>query len=211
MTTPTTTRQMARAEREDLAAFLATLTPEQWNQPTLCADWKVRDVVAHVLSYDELGPVGIAARIAKGWFILNRTNAIGVAEYNTRTPEQLLALLNSHLDPHGLTATFGGMVALVDGLIHHQDIRRSLGRPRDIPPERLRRALALALLAPPVGAFLRARGLRLIATDIDWTSGHGPEIHGPGEAILMAIAGRPAALHELTGPGLATLTNRVHH
>ena len=30
------TMRLARDERADLADFLATLTPEQWNGPTLC-------------------------------------------------------------------------------------------------------------------------------------------------------------------------------
>ncbi len=47
---------LARAEREDLLDLLLTLTPEQWRAPSLCAGWTVRDVVAHVLSYEELGP-----------------------------------------------------------------------------------------------------------------------------------------------------------
>jgi len=28
--------ELARAEREDFAAFLETLTPQQWEAPTLC-------------------------------------------------------------------------------------------------------------------------------------------------------------------------------
>ena len=35
--------------------------------------------------------------------------------------------------------------------------------------------------------------------------GRHPEVRGPGEAILLAIAGRDAAVDELSGPGLATL------
>jgi hypothetical protein len=53
------------------------------------------------------------------------------------------------------------------------------------------------------------RGLRLVATDVDWQHGAGPEVTGPGEALRMALAGRPAALADLTGPGLAVLTGRV--
>jgi uncharacterized protein (TIGR03083 family) len=47
-------RRVARDERADLASFLATLSPQQWEAPTLCVGWRVRDVVAHVISYDEL-------------------------------------------------------------------------------------------------------------------------------------------------------------
>ncbi|HEX3827439.1 MAG TPA: maleylpyruvate isomerase family mycothiol-dependent enzyme [Sporichthyaceae bacterium] len=205
----TETKRLAQQERADLAAFLATLRPGQWEHATLCRDWRVREVVAHVLSYDELDLCGLITRFVRARFLPDRANALGVAEYSTYEPERLLMLLNGHLCPRGLPAAFGGRIALVDGLIHHQDIRRSLGMPRIIAPERLRVALSFALIAPPIGAFWRARGLRLIATDLDWTSGRGPELRGPGEALLLAIAGRHAATSELSGPGRPVLVRRL--
>jgi hypothetical protein len=60
-----------------------------------------------------------------------------------------------------------------------------------------------------VKAKQRATGLRFTATDVTWTHGDGPEVQGPGEAILLALAGRPVALDELTGDGLASLRGRV--
>ena len=36
------------SERRGLAELLASLTDEQWETPSLCADWRVRDVAAHV-------------------------------------------------------------------------------------------------------------------------------------------------------------------
>lgn len=50
---------------------------------------------------------------------------------------------------------------------------------------------------------------RLIATDIDWAYGEGLEVAGPGEALLMAMAARPDALNQLTGPGKALLAQRI--
>lgn len=202
-------QQMAIEERADFADFLATLAPEQWEAPTLCADWRVRDVVAHVISYDALGVRDVIARFVKGRLQLNRINALGVAEFHTRSPDALVAYLRQHLEPRGIPAAFGGMIALVDALIHQQDIRRPLGMPREIPPERLDRALRSALLAPPIGAFLRARGLRLVATDLDWSAGRGLEVRGPGESILMALAGRRDVVHELAGPGRSKLAGRI--
>ena len=76
----------ARAEREDLLDLLEGLTPEQWNAPSLCEGWTVRDVVAHVLSYDELGPRELATRFARGRFLVDRTNAVGLADDAGRTP-----------------------------------------------------------------------------------------------------------------------------
>ena len=202
-------RRLAREERADLAAFLKSLSPEQWEAPTLCTRWRVRDVVAHLLSYDELGRGALMQRFAKGRFWLNRVNAVGVAEYSRRTPEELLAFLDAHLDPSGLPALFGGMVSLIDGTIHHQDIRRPLGMPRDIPPERLLAALQCALYAPAVRGAWRARGVRLVATDLDWSFGRGPEVHGPGEALLMTMAARRGVVGELSGPGQPKLATRL--
>jgi uncharacterized protein (TIGR03083 family) len=198
---------MARAERADLADFLTTLSPQDWAAPTLCSKWTVKDVVAHVISYEELGVAGLLRRFAKGWVV--RANEVGVDEFAALTPQQLLAFLHDHLTPKGLTAGFGGMIALVDGTVHHQDIRRSLGRPRAVPEDRLQRVLGLVPGNPRLGAGRRIRGLRLRANDIDWEHGRGPEVTGSGEALLMAMTGRPAALADLDGPGLPTLAKRL--
>ena len=40
-------KELARAERTQLATLLHSLTPQQWQTPSLCAGWSVRDVVAH--------------------------------------------------------------------------------------------------------------------------------------------------------------------
>jgi uncharacterized protein (TIGR03083 family) len=202
-------KRLAHDERADFAAFLATLSPEQWDAPSLCAGWRVRDVVAHVISYDELSTRDLLGRFAKGRFLPDRVNAIGLAEYNTRSPDELLTVLEDHLEPRGLTAGFGGMIALTDGLIHQQDIRRPLGMPRDIPPQRLLPALRLALFAPVIRGFWRVRGVRLAATDVDWSFGTGPEARGPAESLLMAIAGRRCAVEELSGPGQRKLADRM--
>jgi uncharacterized protein (TIGR03083 family) len=202
-------KPLARDERADFAAFLATLSPEQWDAPTLCEGWRVRDVVAHVISYEQLSMRGLAGRFVKGRFLPDRVNAVGVAEYQRRRPEELLALLKDHIEPQGLTAAFGGMIALVDGLIHHQDIRRPLGMPRDIPPERLLPALRGALTAPVIRGFSRVRGVRLVATDVGWSTGSGPEVRGPAEALLMTIAGRRGVVQELSGPGRHKLAERI--
>jgi uncharacterized protein (TIGR03083 family) len=199
----------ARAEREDLLELVEGLTPEQWRAPSLCAGWTVHDVVAHVLRYDELGPPQLAARFARGLFLVDRTNAVGLREYRRRTPAGLVELLRAHLTPTGLTAGLGGAIALTDGLVHQQDIRRPLGVPRTIPAERLLPALRTALFGPVLRGVLRVRDVRLVATDLDWAFGRGPEVHGTAEALLMAVAGRKAVADELSGPGRARVAQRL--
>lgn len=203
------TKQMARDEREEFASFLEGLTPQQWNSPTLCDKWTVREVAVHTVSYDELTTGGLVGRFLKGRLNTDRINAIGVADYADRSGEEIVALIRAHTEPHGLTGGFGGKIALTDGMIHQQDIRRSLGLPRTIDPERLRTALDFARFAPTIRGAWRARGVRLVATDLPWSHGRGPEVRGSGEALLMAMAGRRAALYDLDGPGKATLAQHV--
>ena len=97
--------------------------------------------------------------------------------------------MTDHLQPRGLPATLGGRVALVETLIHHQDIRRALARPRPAPAERLLPALRVALIAPDIGGLWRIRGVRMVATDLRFSAGAGPEVRGAAEALLMAMAG----------------------
>jgi uncharacterized protein (TIGR03083 family) len=207
--TPTDTMQMARDEREEFAALLEGLTPQQWNSPTLCESWIVREVAVHTVSYDELTTGGLVGRFLKGRLNTDRINAIGVADYADRAPEQIIAMIRANTEPHGLTGGFGGRIALTDGMIHQQDIRRSIGLPRTIDAERLRTALDFARFAPTVRGAWRARGVRLVATDLDWAHGKGPEVRGSGEALLMAMAGRRAALADLDGPGKAKLAHHI--
>ena len=204
-----TCMDLARAERADLLALLTDLAPHQWDSPTLCTGWRVRDVVAHMISYEGLDRREVYRRFVRARFSPGRANDIGVAELRDAGPAELIALLEQRLEPSGLTTGFGGRVALLDGMIHQQDIRRPLGAMRTIPAERLLPALSFARFAPPIRAFWRARGLRLIATDLDWSAGRGPEVRGPAEPLLMAIAGRRGVVHELSGPGQTTLSARI--
>lgn len=199
--------EMATAERTDLADFLATLTPEQWKAPSLCEGWRVRDVVAHVMSFDGVSPLGMFRRAIRAQFV--HINQVGVDELALLSTEQLLQRLRAHLRPQGLATTFGGRLALLDVTIHHQDIRRPLGMPREIPAERLRWVLNASIRSPELPGWHLARGLRLAPTDLDCSHGSGPEVTGPAEALLMAIIGRRSAIGELAGPGQPKVAGRL--
>lgn len=202
-----TLMELAYDERVELAEYLASLTPHEWTMQSLCRDWTVKDVVAHVVSYEGLSRLGLAMRFLRGRIV--RANEVGVREFAPLSPVELVDFLRRHLRPTGLTAAFGGMIGLVDGTVHHQDIRRALGHPRVVPAERLERILPLVPGNPRLGAGRRIRGLRLAATDVRWQHGDGQEVTGPGEALLMAMTGRADALAELSGPGCSTLAGRM--
>lgn len=201
--------ELATEERRDLADYLDTLTEEEWEQPSLCPGWSVRDVVGHVPSYDALGWPASMVLMARERFSLDRCNQVGVDRSRRLGTEELVARLREHAVPRGITTLFRCAVALTDGMIHHQDIRRALGHPRTVPPERLVAALKFTPRAWALPAPANARGLRVVATDVDCAFGTGAEVRGPGEALLVALAGRAQSLTELDGPGLETLAVRL--
>lgn len=84
-------------------------------------------------------------------------------------------------------------------MIHEQDNRRPLGLPRQMPAQRITTVLELASTAPALGAAPRVAGLKLTATDVDWSSGEGPEVRGRAEPLLVAIAGRRGVTPALGG------------
>lgn len=200
---------LAAEERRDLADYLGTLTDSEWSQPSLCPGWSVRDVVGHIASYDVLGWPATLGLLARSGFSLARANAAGVAASASLSRSELVSRLRECAEPRGITRGFGCAIALTDGIIHQQDIRRALGHPRTVPSPRLLAALSFLPRARVLPSPGNLRGIRVVATDVAWSHGSGPSVRGPGEALLLALAGRPVALRELSGPGLAVLAARV--
>lgn len=202
-------RELATAERASLLELIETLTPEQWAASSLCEGWTVRDVVAHHFSYDMLTPAQTARRVIAGLRYPGGPNALGIEYLAEQSNDELIETVRRHLDPRGLVTAFGCRVALTDSMHHQQDIRRPLGLPRTIPAERIVPALNFSIWAPPIRGVVHGRGVRLIADDLDWAFGRGPEVHGSGEAVLMALGGRGDALRDLTGSGRDRLARNL--
>lgn len=201
--------ELATDERRELAALLEDLAPHEWEQQSLCRAWRVRDVVAHLISYEDLGVQALVKTAAASCMRPAAMNARTLAPLRRLTIEELLTRVRERTVPRGLTALGGGMVALTDGMIHQQDIRRPLNRPRDIPAERLRPVLDRIRRVPLLPSAKLMRGLRFVATDLDWATGEGPEVHGPGETLLLAAAGRDIPLDGITGDGATMLRHRL--
>jgi uncharacterized protein (TIGR03083 family) len=207
--------RMVGQERQEILSFLCALTPAQWQTPSLCAGWRVQDVAVHLLvdePFRELGwPRGLA-KLASMGFSVHRANAWVVQHNAARDTEDVLAIWQRSLPPGPVARRLGAGTCLRAGVIHHQDMRRPLGLPRVIPAERLKGVLD-AIITPKggvnIGSRQRAAGLRLTATDAGWAHGNGPRIEGPGEALIMALAGRAAGLAELEGDGLPILQART--
>lgn len=200
-------QNMARAEHEAFADLLAELEPEQWQAPTLCRGWTVRDVAAHTIAYLGQTVPRLVVNMGRSRGDIDRLNTRGLDALAGCEPGQLIALMRRDVAPSGAGALYGSRVALIECLIHQQDIRRPLALTRTIPVERVRTALNFARMSPVIGGARRTRGIRLIAADMDWAAGRGVELRGSGEALLLAMTGRIGAVAgELTGDGLARLS-----
>ncbi|MBF4997570.1 maleylpyruvate isomerase family mycothiol-dependent enzyme [Nocardia sp. BSTN01] len=199
---PVHTAELLADERAELIALLRDLSDDEWEASSLCAGWRVRDVVSHLL-YDEITPLGYARFALRRRMNTDRING----DLVDRTRELTTADLLDRFERCGRRITrLLPRIGLADILVHQQDIRRPLGRPRTIPAARV-----IAVLEHPdpfatPGRY--TRGLRFVATDMEWASGTGPEVRGPGEALALAVVGRPVVLDELTGDGVATLRQR---
>lgn len=205
-------RNMVWAEQDELRELLASLATDDWDKPTLCGSWKVRDVVAHLISMNQAGLAGfLQATVSINWF-----NSTGVKRRASQTPEELLDAFEKVMGIRGLGRLVPPSAMLVEVLVHSQDIRRSLGLQREIAAERLHvllpRSVSVASYVPGfgfTGGRWRARGLRLCAIDLGWSWGTGPEVSGPAEALLLAVLGRTAALADLSGNGVPALASRM--
>jgi uncharacterized protein (TIGR03083 family) len=194
------------AEQEDLVALCTGLSDDQWSHASLCSRWTVRQTVVHVAWHIHRSPSQVAgAFLSTLIYGSTKGPARQIARDETVTTPALIEWLRGPGQCDRVN--FGELV------IHRQDIRRPLGLVRDVPPERVRPILDYSLtrvgssaLVP--GAGKRAAGLRLVATDMTWSSGDGPEVRGKAEAILMAVNGRCAALADLDGPGVQLLGSR---
>jgi uncharacterized protein (TIGR03083 family) len=209
-------RAMMWDEVEDLGALAHELADEEFERPSLCDGWKVRHIYGHMGfgHTTRMGPfllklASYKGNIPKGSFELSQSFVDGW------TPAQIVdfwdtVMVQQH-PRRGISLLIKDHEGFLDHLIHNQDIRRPLGRPREIPEERLVAALdVLPRIKTPLFATKPAvAGLKLVATDIDHTVGDGPEVEGPAEAIIMAAGGRSAAFADLTGDGLGQLSGRV--
>lgn len=197
-------------ERRALADDLADLPPHAWDTPSLCERWKVRDVIGHLLSATEMTPGKAMKGFATNGLNFNTFMARDAVARAVGDRSQLLAAFRDAAGSRRTPPMTKPADVLLDTVCHAQDIRRPLGIERDIPVDALTIAAdRIKGYGFPFGTKKRIAGLRLVATDAEWTTGDGPEVDGPLEALVMTMAGRASAVDDLSGPGLETLRTRI--
>jgi uncharacterized protein (TIGR03083 family) len=192
-------------ERARLADWLEDLTDEEWQAPSLCTAWTVREVAAHLtLAHTGLRQAVPALARARGSFDgMIRDTAVRQAQLPVQEyPAMIRRMIGSRR-----TAPFiSEREPLIDVLVHTQDMARPLGRDVPMPVEP---AMAAAdrvwRMSFPFRARRRLAGRELVATDAPWRAGSGARVEGPMASLLLLLTGRPAALADLSGPGTTGL------
>jgi uncharacterized protein (TIGR03083 family) len=196
-------------EREALATDLKGLGDDQWSSRSLCTEWTVRDVLAHMTATAKITPPMFFTKMVTSGFSFPRLQAKDIATEKGSSPADTLTrfegVLTSRKHPPGPADTMLG-----ETVIHSEDIRRALGIRHDYPMD------ALVQVADffkgsnlIIGTKNRIAGLTLQATDTEWSHGTGPEVSGPMLSLVMAMTGRKAGDDELTGEGAETLRERA--
>lgn len=196
-----------RTTRHKVADLLASLPPEEWERPSLCEGWRVRDVAGHLSLIPTVSTVQLLAAAPRARFDLNRVNTMLARRSATSSPQDLVATIRAHADRRTTARVLDQRNALFDATVHSQDIALPLGREFTVPPEVARAGLDRVWeMGWPFRARRRLGHLSLRATDADWATGSGPEVTGPALALLLLSTGRTeAASPALRGPGVEAL------
>jgi uncharacterized protein (TIGR03083 family) len=198
---------VVHAERKSLIADLSALDASQWSTASLCTEWTVRDVVAHMTATAKITPAGFLPKLAVSGFSFGKMQAKDIAaESGDSTADTLTrfeSIVASTKRPPGPPDTMLG-----ETIVHSQDIRGALGLQHEYP------MAAVVQVADffkgsnlLIGTKRRIAGLTLRATDTEWSHGSGPEVSGAMLALLMAMTGRKVA-DQLSGDGVETLKSR---
>ena len=180
ITSPTTESQLAQeiaAERREFAEMLSSLPAQSWNSATLCAGWRVRELVAHMTMPFRYSTARFVAEIVRSG---GRFNAMAdrCARRDGAAPaSELLSALRDNAD-NPWTPPGGGLAgALTHDVIHGLDAVVPLGTARRVPHR---------AAADRPGLRQRAAGAQALR--------HRPERHrAPGRRPRLVVRVRAAA------------------
>ena len=186
----TATWKLIHKERAAIAETLTTLTAEQWAKPSLCGGWSVRETAAHIVLGAEQTTPHFLGRMAANGFRFNTMMDRDARRTGVLAPDELIGRLRARVTTTNKPPA-PAMTMLGEVVVHSDDIRRPLGLEYQASPDALIACLEMYKNASfPVGTKKRIDGLRLVATDVDWSHGTGPEVTGMAMPMVMAMTGR---------------------
>jgi uncharacterized protein (TIGR03083 family) len=194
-------RDMIAAQRGELAAVLSELPASRWDEPTLCAGWRVREVVAHVTMPFRYSGRRFMLELAKSRGRFNEmADRLARRDAAELSPGELADAVKSNIN-HPWKPPGGGFEgALAHDVIHGMDITVPLGIVQPIPEDRLRLVLPKSTTEKSVRFFgVDLDGIEVRACDLDWSLGSGTPLTGTAQDLLLVICGRKLPAGRLHG------------
>jgi uncharacterized protein (TIGR03083 family) len=187
--------QAIERQRLAIADLVAGLSHEQWEEESLCAGWRVRDVAAHLTLVSlPPSPGSLLADLVRARGSFHELNTLAARRRAERSPDRIVADLRESAASRQIPVVSNRRNVLFDALVHGQDIAIPLGLDLPMPPDAAADgASRVWAMGWPFWARRRLAGLRLTATDVDWSAGAGAEVQGPIRALLLLVTGRTAA------------------
>ena len=191
------------AEFLALADLLEGAADAQWDTPSLCAGWRVREVVAHMTMAARYSEEQFMTELRRCGLDFGRLSNELAARDAELPPGELLAGLRSEVMQHWTPPGGGWHGALNHVVIHGLDVTVPLGVPRR-PPDATIRVVLDDLTRGGVDAHFGTsiEGRRLQATDLDWSYGSGPALRGAAEDLALLLCGRTVPHGRLDGEPL---------
>ena len=196
-----------RTVRLRIADMLDTLAPAEWEAASLCEGWRVRDVAGHLALVPTITTRQMVAAAPRAGFNPNRLNTVLARRAGSVPTQEIVRTLRDHAGDQTTAKVLDTRNALFDAIVHSQDIAIPLGREFPVPVDDTREGLERVwAMGWPFSARRRLAGLRLTATDTDWSVGAGPEVRGSALSLLLLLTGRTAAARsDLAGFGVEGL------
>ena len=191
------------AEFVALAELLAAATGAQWDTPSLCAGWRVREVVAHMTMAARYAEDQFMAELRRCDFDFGRLSNEIAGRDATLPADELVANLRSDVMAQWTPPGGGYHGALNHVVIHGLDITVPLGVPRRSPDDTIRIILddlTRGDVHERFGTSIAGRSLQ--ASDIDWSYGSGPPLRGKAEDLAVVLCGRALPAGRLDGEPL---------
>lgn len=191
------------AEYLALADLLGGATEAQWDAASLCAGWRVREVVAHMTMAARYSEDEFMAELRRCDFDFGRLSN-EIASRDAALPaSDLVAGLRSEVMQHWTPPGGGYHGALNHVVIHGLDVTVPLGVPRRSPDDTIRIVLDDLTHGGVHQHFgTSIEGRRLEATDLDWSYGSGPALRGRAEDVALVLCGRTLPAGRMAGEPL---------
>jgi uncharacterized protein (TIGR03083 family) len=196
-------RALIAAERRELAGVLAGLPPQAWDRPTLCAGWRVREVVSHITMPFRYSTARFAMEMIRSGGRFHRMADRCARRDAAASTDELTAALADNVAHPWKPPGAGLDAALTHDVIHGLDISTPLGIDLHLPEATLRTVLT-TITAPASRKHFGVdlNGIELQAEDIDWSYGTGPPVIGTAQNLALILCGRTLAAGQLRGePG----------